>query len=55
MTQPRLCETCSADISHRWHTARFCSLKCTDEAAIRRGTKQRGRKKREDAKQENAK
>ena len=25
----RKCETCGADISHRWHTARYCSQVCT--------------------------
>lgn len=43
----RTCAVCNADISHRWRSTLYCSNKCTDEAAIVRGTKTRGRKKRE--------
>ena len=43
----RKCETCGTDISHRHPRARYCSLRCTEAAAIKRGTKTKGRKKRE--------
>jgi chromosome segregation ATPase len=46
---PRTCAVCGCDISHRWRSTLYCSNKCTDEAAIARGTKTRGRKKREAA------